>query len=77
MGNFFICIPYMLYRLYKISIIILKLFLLMLDISIEQAMSFLIILIIENLLFIFLSFYFSSLFIITLKYRNNDIIISA
>jgi hypothetical protein len=49
----------------------------MLDISIEQAMSFLIILIIENLLFIFLSFYFSSLFIITLKYRNNDIIISA
>jgi len=77
MGNFFICIPYMLYRLYKILIIILKLFLLMLDISIEQAMSFLIILIIENLLFIFLSFYFSSLFIITLKYRNNDIIISA
>jgi len=77
MGNFFICIPYMLYRLYKILILIVKLFLLMLDISIEQAMSFLIILIIENLLFIFLSFYFSSLFIITLKYRNNDIIISA
>jgi len=67
MGNFFICIPYMLYRLYKILILIVKLFLLMLDISIEQAMSFLIILIIENLLFIFLSFYFSSLFIITLK----------